>query len=89
LYEKNENNFSNINNIDTMLSATIHNQSIPKSFSATTTPKTNGNSWDGYWLKSGLPAGALASFILLMGIERWRSIPLQLPKYLDMKLLVG
>ena len=72
-----------------MLSATIHNQSIPKSFSATTNPKTNGNSWDGYWLKSGLPDCALAIFILLMGIERWMSIPLQLPKYMDMKLLVG
>jgi hypothetical protein len=43
IYENGENNINKINNIDTMLSATIHQYQSP--FSATTNTKTEDNSW--------------------------------------------
>ena len=77
IYEKNENNIDKINNIDTMLSATIHQYQNPLVLQQTPKPKVIHG--EQVLVKVGA-TGLCHSDLHLINGDWKKSIPLRLPK---------
>jgi hypothetical protein len=86
IYENGENNINKINNIDTMLSATIHQYQNPLVLQQTPKAKIIRGEW--ILVKVGA-TGLYHSDLHLVNGDWKKSILFNYQKYLDTKLLVG